>query len=195
MTQPSTSNSTPRDLTEPDPYYRGPEDQTRDLKICANSIQKLQEWASDQHAIIHNCKDCIGTKQNSFDAASRQPTPRSLSEYYTNLNLDVSKALSSPDLIAKISRKSKSDFPNIITVTTQVYCRDPNIVAAVLRSANGICQQCKKPGPFLRASDNTVYLEVHHIQPLSENGADTMENSIALCPNCHRERHHGIEYS
>jgi len=28
--------------------------------------------------------------------------------------------------------------------------------------------------------------------PLSEGGEDTLENAIALCPNCHRKMHYGI---
>jgi 5-methylcytosine-specific restriction protein A len=34
-------------------------------------------------------------------------------------------------------------------------------------------------------------LEVHHKKQLSEGGEDTVENAIALCPNCHREAHYG----
>jgi 5-methylcytosine-specific restriction protein A len=26
---------------------------------------------------------------------------------------------------------------------------------------------------------------------LSEGGGDTVDNAVALCPNCHRECHHG----
>ena len=37
----------------------------------------------------------------------------------------------------------------------------------------------------------SIYLESHHIHPLSEGGADTIENVIALCPNHHREAHFG----
>lgn len=39
------------------------------------------------------------------------------------------------------------------------------------------------------------YLEVHHVIPLSQNGEDTLENAEALCPNCHREKHYGINYN
>jgi len=34
-------------------------------------------------------------------------------------------------------------------------------------------------------------LEVHHKVPLAEGGDDTVENAIALCPNCHRHAHYG----
>lgn len=33
--------------------------------------------------------------------------------------------------------------------------------------------------------------EVHHKVPLSAGGDDTVENAIALCPNCHRKAHFG----
>ena len=45
--------------------------------------------------------------------------------------------------------------------------------------------------PFNRDSNDTEYLEVHHKLPLAENGDDTVENAIALCPNCHRHAHYG----
>ncbi|MGL6002403.1 MAG: HNH endonuclease, partial [Plesiomonas sp.] len=56
---------------------------------------------------------------------------------------------------------------------------------------NGCCQKCKNEAPFNRKSDGTPYLEVHHKIFLSDGGEDTVENSIALCPNCHRELHFG----
>ncbi|MBC8673865.1 HNH endonuclease [Aeromonas hydrophila] len=49
----------------------------------------------------------------------------------------------------------------------------------------------KHKAPFNRVSDGTPYLEVHHIQPLANGGEDTIQNTMALCPNCHRKRHFG----
>ncbi len=63
------------------------------------------------------------------------------------------------------------------------------MVAYVLQRANGYCEECNNPAPFRRASDNSPYLEVHHIKPLSEGGEATTENAKALCPNCHRKAH------
>ena len=36
-----------------------------------------------------------------------------------------------------------------------------------------------------------MYLETHHVIPLANDGADSIDNVIALCANCHREGHHG----
>ena len=33
------------------------------------------------------------------------------------------------------------------------------------------------------------YLESHHIIWLSEGGSDTLDNTAALCPNCHKKMH------
>ena len=52
-----------------------------------------------------------------------------------------------------------------------------------------ICEECGLPAPFVRASDGTPYLEVHHRQPLASDGLDTVDNAVAVCPNCHRKAH------
>ncbi|MFL9918022.1 HNH endonuclease signature motif containing protein [Paraburkholderia fungorum] len=64
----------------------------------------------------------------------------------------------------------------------------------VLLRADGTCEGCGQSAPFQRA-DGTPYLEVHHRRRLADGGEDTVENAIALCPNCHRERHCGINYA
>ncbi|MCM7737031.1 HNH endonuclease [Enterobacter hormaechei] len=53
------------------------------------------------------------------------------------------------------------------------------------------CQSCKSDAPFLKV-DGTPFLEVHHIEWLSNGGEDSVENAIALCPNCHRQAHYGV---
>lgn len=78
-----------------------------------------------------------------------------------------------------------------VTVTQTVHTRNPDVVAERLYLAHGICQDCGCPAPFLRKSDGLPYLEVHHIVPLAKKGEDTVENTVALCPNCHRKRHYG----
>lgn len=83
--------------------------------------------------------------------------------------------------------------PKQVTVTAQAFIRNPDVIAEALVIANGICGICLKPAPFNRASDRSPYLEVHHKIPLAQGGDDTLENAIALCPNCHRNEHHGTD--
>jgi len=87
--------------------------------------------------------------------------------------------------------KNTNPKPTKTTVSQIVFIRNQVVVAAALHRANGKCEKCKCDAPFLRDTDNTPYLEVHHIVTLAEGGDDTIENAIALCPNCHRQAHHG----
>jgi hypothetical protein len=87
---------------------------------------------------------------------------------------------------------AKSDPKPTKTIVSQVvFNRNQYVVAEILDRANGICERCNKPAPFFKDNDNLPYLEVHHKTPLAENGDDTVENAIGLCPNCHRQAHYG----
>jgi 5-methylcytosine-specific restriction protein A len=67
------------------------------------------------------------------------------------------------------------------------YERDPAVRAEVLERAEGLCEFCNAPGFVTRGG--TIYLESHHVVPLSESGSDRVWNVVALCPNDHREAH------
>jgi 5-methylcytosine-specific restriction enzyme A len=58
----------------------------------------------------------------------------------------------------------------------------------VKRQAQGHCDLCERPAPFTN-QDQKPYLECHHVIWLSQNGLDTLDNLVALCPNCHRKMH------
>lgn len=84
-----------------------------------------------------------------------------------------------------------SPLPQVIRTLRKEFQRNVDVIATVLLSAKGHCELCTSPAPFERASDGTPYLEIHHIIPLADGGEDTVRNAIALCPNCHRNVHHG----
>lgn len=104
---------------------------------------------------------------------------------------DVSKSARDSSEARQKRLKAAHPKPPIKTVSTVVFVRNPDVVAEVLYRANGVCELCKSNAPFVRASDGSPYLEVHHRKPLSKGGDDTVENAIALCPNCHRKAHFG----
>ena len=87
--------------------------------------------------------------------------------------------------------KAATKHPEKMLTLAQVYARNPDVVAEVLMRANGVCEICLKPAPFRKAKDGSPYLEVHHKVQLSAKGEDTVENAIAVCPNCHRHAHFG----
>ena len=62
----------------------------------------------------------------------------------------------------------------------------------VMSRAGGQCGGCGKPAPFT-SKTRAPYLHGHHIDELSDGGADTPSSVIALCPNCHYRVHHGMD--
>lgn len=97
----------------------------------------------------------------------------------------------------QLSADQRSQFINSVEqveyeiVRIKRFKRNPHIVAERLHRADGKCDKCGRSAPFDRRSDGTPYLEVHHLVHLSEGGADSLDNTLALCPNCHREFHFG----
>jgi hypothetical protein len=72
--------------------------------------------------------------------------------------------------------------------STKYYQRRAIVSEYAKRRANGVCQLCQQPAPFVDIR-NRPYLEAHHVIWLSRDGEDTPENTAALCPNCHRKMH------
>jgi 5-methylcytosine-specific restriction endonuclease McrA len=64
------------------------------------------------------------------------------------------------------------------------------IVEYARARAEGFCECCEKPAPFIR-HNNEPYLEIHHIVALSRDGTDHPANVAAICPNCHAQITHG----
>lgn len=84
-----------------------------------------------------------------------------------------------------------SKKPAQVSVVTKAFIRNPDVVAEVLLRAGGVCECCNKVGPFISKAQGTPFLEVHHKVRLADGGDDSVENAVALCPNCHREKHYG----
>ncbi len=119
-----------------------------------------------------------------------ESNPQSEEAYLHKLERDVAASLSDRENRKERLRKAL-ELPEVFSVTTTVYKRNPDVIAEVLDRANGECEECGKPAPFKRASNGSPYIEVHHRVPLSEGGKDTINNALALCPNCHRKAHFG----
>ncbi|MCB9420578.1 MAG: HNH endonuclease [Ardenticatenaceae bacterium] len=111
-------------------------------------------------------------------------------QYYSKLDKDVAASRKLNREERQMRLKLAPKIPEVTLIIQRVYKRNPDVVAHVLERANGICEECGKPAPFIRSSDNTPYLEVHHKIPLSYGGEDIVENAMAVCPNCHRKLHY-----
>lgn len=94
--------------------------------------------------------------------------------------------LSDKELARYTSVKNVKTEPK--TTETVVYYRDPYLKQMVKRIADGKCQFCGNDAPFAD-KQGEPYLEEHHVVRLSDGGQDTIDNVVAICPNCHRKVH------
>ena len=99
-------------------------------------------------------------------------------------------ARSNPEAIFDKAKRAKGK-PKITSVTRNDFVRDQFVVRAALLRSSGKCEMPDCKTILFFKEEGVPYLEVHHITPLSEDGEDTLDNAAALCPNCHREQHHG----
>lgn len=89
-------------------------------------------------------------------------------------------------------RRRALENESVVVSNRQVYSnvslRDPFVAEYAKRQADGRCQLCGQEAPF-KSRDGKPYLECHHIEWVSAGGSDTIENTVALCPNCYRKMH------
>jgi hypothetical protein len=116
--------------------------------------------------------------------------PDTFSERTRRFEESVHEALEGGATERRVRLANASRLPTRVEITTSVFDRNPDVVAEVLLRAEGVCEGCSQPAPFVRRSDGTPYLEVHHRIPLADGGEDVPENAVALCPNCHRAAHY-----
>jgi len=90
--------------------------------------------------------------------------------------------------IKRLAESKKETEQSYRITETKSIERDEYIKLYALERADGNCQLCDKPAPFLK-KNGSPYLEVHHINYLANKGSDTIDNVAALCPNCHRKMH------
>ena len=97
------------------------------------------------------------------------------------------RKLSYAELAAK-AKESQSTRISVRETISQTYKRNPYIAEYAKRKANGVCQLCGISAPF-KNKLGEPYLETHHIEWLSKGGSDTIDNTVALYPNCHKKMH------
>ena len=134
------------------------------------------EWSLKNHKKPHKKHRAV------LDSFDMMPTADSV-----ELEKNVTALLSIPNLDKPqgVAKPAKV----VITQTTEVIERDPKVKAWIIQNAGGLCEYCQEPA-FIK-KDGLGYLEVHHLRPLAEGGSDTIQNTVAICANCHRKLHFG----
>ena len=160
---------------------------TTKRKVCSESTAEQATWAQENHYTLKSCFHCNSRKFPFPSSPSVSLAPDA--QHNFEVLVAASRNLSSSErrkLLAVAGKK-----PTQISVITTIFQRNPHVVAEVLHRAKGVCEECNEPAPFKGARTGNPYLEVHHRTRLADDGDDTVDNAIALCPNCHRKAHYG----
>ncbi len=115
--------------------------------------------------------------------------------FLDDINAELEKNIVESKLMSQGRRKrleQASEYASEVQIVSRGFKRNADVIVEVLERANGVCEKCGCDAPFIRAKDNTPYLEVHHQIRLADGGKDNVDNAIAVCPNCHRELHFGV---
>lgn len=154
------------------------------IKICANDASALLIWMDGYSAKTFSklCSKCKPDTARTVDTVAAKNAL---------LEAEVRKLMAAPAKLQQQLANTPREPPSFYYALTKVFKRNPAVVAAALLRAQGTCEKCRAQAPFLRASSQEPYLEVHHKVRLTDGGIDHPDNVLALCPNCHREAHFG----
>ena len=83
-----------------------------------------------------------------------------------------------------IVKTLSQDYESALRIKREysTYHRNQANVQAVKAAFNNKCAICETT---IKINNDQFYSEAHHIFPLNENGPDTIDNMICVCPNCH----------
>lgn len=172
-------------------------------KKCVNlisiiNLKKLSNQLSSANLIKESDKKPLRPRTRSggwsyVQALTLLSIENSIVKEYLDTQFEeaVSQSLADDSKARKSRLENAPKFPEKVQTVSYSYKRNPDVVAEVLKRANGKCELCQLIAPFTKASDGSPYLEVHHWTSLSEKGKDTIDNAGALCPNCHKQAHFG----
>jgi len=151
------------------------------LVKVSNNQPLLPRSRAGNWSYVYQLPEWINAKESTLEETYRQKLDE---------DIEQSKKLSEEKRRERLL--VAPTHPTEIQVITRYFKRNPDVIVEVLNRANGICEKCHAPAPFLRAKDASPFLEIHHWVPLAKGGPDIVSNAAALCPNCHRKVHFGI---
>lgn len=156
-------------------YEKDGDKYTEDLKRKRKTFHALKRY---QEFLEHNSND--NQLENVDEGQNYQMIASTLEKYYDVNNPSIKK------------RKN-----NISTVNgRKILRRDSKLAATALNEVNYKCEFDEKHITF-ETKKGKQYMEGHHLIPANISAAkiyeniDSLDNIFSLCPNCHREIHHG----
>lgn len=102
---------------------------------------------------------------------------------------------SAPAPVSLSNEPQKKPMPRICGKRI-LYPRDPAVARRALGRASHLCEADPSHMSFLRRNSPFLYMEPHHLIPLSFTGyfgvnLDREQNIVSLCSNCHNQIHYG----
>ena len=181
-----------KDIYEIWTYYHDRNNTLRRNKICDKEAIAIQNNKEKVIAYIHdvliaehrnmyaddNLELLKAYQQKQYDAINDEFSEEERIKYAYKIDLEELK---------KIAKKCANHKEITISERTDRH-RSPEIASYAKRRAAGVCQLCQKTAPF-KDKYGEPYLEAHHVNWLSRGGEDSIDNVVALCPNCHRKMH------
>ena len=152
-------------------------------KLLNENTQEFSYWIKSLKNLLNE------SKNNTLVESNNIHNYYFFSHYDEIYNILInSKSLEIDD------KPSKSQ--NLKVSLNEAYSRSIRESAIAILNSNQKCEAKCKNELFLKLNSNSIYLEAHHLIPISkqrdfEYSIDVSSNIVALCPSCHREIHLG----
>ena len=171
--------------TSPKPWWR-----RRGARMDSAFRQAWEHKWAVRVIVVDGFRNANAEETSSVNQRLLDPVPWFVSSYdYQNGDCRIIRGKAPPRIIDQFILQAERP-PDRRKVTSFTIPRDSRVRANVLLRSKEQCESCGEPGFLMQ--DGRRYLETHHIIPLSLGGPDIEANMIAICPNEHREAHHGL---
>lgn len=111
---------------------------------------------------------------------------------------EVEASLASVDTdSSQYDQEGPESKPKLLASVAGVrYKRDVNKSKRAIKKSGHVCEVDSNHESFISEVTKLRYLEAHHLIPMSiqnqfNSSLDVLPNILSLCPNCHRQIHHG----
>lgn len=161
-------------------------------------ISSLRDGLAEAHAssaplrviVLDGTQYPDGDQKQSVDRRLLDPVPWHVVESNPASGaFRIARGAGAAMCIDQFDAEAPVHSPTQRDVAGTVFVRNPQLRRDALARARGRCELCGSLG-FV-CLDGRIFLETHHVVPLSEGGPDRADNIVALCANHHREAHHG----
>ena len=156
-------------------------------------------WLGEEttQAIMSSPRMSLSAYTKMTRLAPAEPAPQAMSEVPADTDsitlirwLEQNERLAAELPLRELARRAEmaSTSARKVESAGTVYIRDSFVAAYAKKLAQGTCDLCERDAPFYSVNGEP-YLESHHVEWLSNGGHDSVDNVVALCPNCHRKMH------